>query len=256
MGRGKRFIRITGPIRIPVAVTSGSLLTVLMAWWIALAPAFLPEFPFSRRPPHPNPRYAGQPNPQSRYYVFPETDRLQVIFVADHGKHVNVGSSWNTPEQWAESRDSSSLSSVPVEPNTEVPLWIGGLWRAYDKHPGFPIFWYSEFGYGWPLTTMVSRQVRDGHGNYAWESTWQLPVIWQNAIGAQSRYAPLSPAFPGFYLTSLVFGSAAYVLLSVPACVSGLRRRLTNRCPACGYSLDGLAAPECPECGKKLSEGN
>jgi hypothetical protein len=252
MARAKRIAKIVGPIRVAVSLLVGTLLTVLVAWWIALSPAFLPEFPFSRRPPHPSPRYANQPNPEARYYIFPETDRLQVIFVADHGNHINAGSAWYTPEQWADSKESPIMPAVPVEPNDEVPLWIGGLWRAYDRHPGFPIFWYNEFGYGWPLTTLVARQVRDGQAVNVWEGTWQLPVIWQNSIGAQSRYVPLSPAFPGFYLTALVLASATYALLSVPASVSGVRRRLTNRCPACGYSLEGLTAPECPECGKTV----
>ena len=90
--------------------------------------------------------------------------------------------------------------------------------------------------------------MRDGTGNQAWTGAWHIPGAWRHRIGG-GRVAPLSPAFPGFYLNTLIYGLIAYTLLSAPAVCSGIHRRLTNRCTACGYNLDNLTADTCPECG-------
>lgn len=252
MGRLKRTIKIIGPIRLVSAMLIAISITVFVAWWIALGPSILPEFPFSRRPPHPNPKYAGQANAEAAYFHFPEEGRIQVIFVADHGRSVNVGSSWYTPEQWAETHASPVMPDAKFRSSDELPLWIGGLWRAYDKHPNFTHFWYSEFGYGWPMTTLVARQARDGHANVSWDGAWRIPVRWQHSLRLQSRTAPLSPAFPGFYVTALALAIPTYGAVSLPAWICGLRRRFSNLCLECGYNLSGLEESTCPECGNKI----
>jgi hypothetical protein len=250
MGRVRRVVKIIGPWRVAIAAALGVGITVLTAWWIALAPTVIPRFPFSRRPPHPNPTHANQVNSETTYYEFPEQGLVHGIVVSDHGQSVIVGSSWWPPEEWEETKQRYP-DRMQSTTGRSLPLWVGGLWRAFDDHPNFPIFWYNEIGSGWPFTALVYRQVRDGNGNVEWTGAWHIPGLWQQTLGGGS-VAPLSPAFPGFYLNTLLYGGLSYTLISCPAVYSGIRRRLTNRCTACGYSLDNLTADTCPECGGRV----
>ena len=63
-----------------------------------------------------------------------------------------------------------------------------------------------------------------------------------------------SPIWSGLLFNTFFYGLPVYGLLSIPACISGLRRRFTNRCHACGYSLDGLTVGSCPECNLTIKQ--
>lgn len=61
---------------------------------------------------------------------------------------------------------------------------------------------------------------------------------------------PWHPLWPGFFLNTVLFGTASWALMQVPAAM--LRRSRLNRgcCTNCNYNLAGLASNvSCPECG-------
>ncbi len=58
---------------------------------------------------------------------------------------------------------------------------------------------------------------------------------------------PVRPAWPGFALNTLVYGTAAFGVITSVGGIRRSRRRRHGLCVRCGYDVGGLAV--CPECG-------
>ena len=85
-----------------------------------------------------------------------------------------------------------------------------------------------------------------------WTEAWDWTATWAAPINTTGRPVPLEIHIHGLLYNTLIYTLPIYVLFSVPASISGLRRRLNNRCHACGYSLDGLTINTCPECNWRI----
>ncbi|USN99908.1 MAG: hypothetical protein H6810_04390 [Phycisphaeraceae bacterium] len=239
MTRLRRAIKIVGPVRFVVSCVLGATITILIAWWVATAPGSVRLFPEPR-------------SGLLEYAVVGHDDTVEVTFISDKGGLVFVFSEreratvFSLMEQSSVARDWHR-----IDPDRR-PDWVGGLALAERSHPGMSVKSHNELGYGWPAVALIARQARDGRGNNPWTSAWMASVGWPRSVNTTGRPVPLGPHGRGFLLDTLFYALPAYALLSIPACISGARRRLTNRCHRCGYKLDGLASDTCPECGHAI----
>ncbi len=135
-----------------------------------------------------------------------------------------------------------------------VPRWSNLLRRRYESID--PQTQITDQVRGWPMLALYSTTFADngGYGLLNWNPK---PVTTRGAINLQTlwpggpdRLLPLRPLLVGFVVDCLFYGSAWFVLASLPIGLRRLNRRWRGVCPRCGYDLRHVDHLVCPECGK------
>ncbi|USN99909.1 MAG: hypothetical protein H6810_04395 [Phycisphaeraceae bacterium] len=272
MRRLRRAIKIIGPVRVAVALVGGAALTVLVAWWIALHPGVLPKFPVGQSG-FSNSRFCCTDPPPGD----PRDPAISTWYSVRGW--ANAWSRRSSKEQFIKLETATSQTPLSEQPPGERPAWIRGV--EYGEALLGARYMYvstNESAYGYPFKALANRQIY-GIDTNQWpaDQSWYLgtaiaphrPVIQTGLVRLPDRvartlmligvpfaspgtHAPASPIPMGFVLDTLFYAVPVYTLLSIPACLSGLRRRLTNRCHRCGYKLEGLTSDTCPECGNPV----
>ncbi|MBZ0171590.1 MAG: hypothetical protein K8E66_04350 [Phycisphaerales bacterium] len=250
MTRFRRAIKIVGPVRVASSNTTGVLLTVLVAWWVAAAPGGL-EFPLMSPPNETSYSYAIIGGPYSR---LPSTDPTQSTTLPEEVFDYARWSDWGayraviTNRAWRNVMESDTIgmeqSRHPPPRLCELPACTAEkvLCSIRERHFGYP-----RPAMGYIRRSTAASQLASGMAHVPTALAENLQLSPNSRHGGV--VLPLRPILTGFLLDTLFYTAPVYTLLSIPACVSGLHRRLTNRCHRCGYHLDGLTADTCPECG-------
>lgn len=244
MTRTRRVIKIIGPRRVPVSLVCGVVATVLVAWWFQV---------LGWRYDFPEWSYGGdfeQGRQVLRGSVFgwgytewnPGTDDA-TFFVARQDYAERQGMDVPSPD---ESIEAPGVFGLPMR------RMAAALEHEQGRHGARTGFRGSSDAYGFPFRclrkwrhpkpTWIPRQNDDRV--YGGSIRIAGPVFRQRDIDLS-----VSPYWPGLVGNALVYGLPLYAIASIPSTISGLRRRLTNRCHPCGYRLDGLTGDMCPECG-------
>lgn len=108
---------------------------------------------------------------------------------------------------------------------------------------------------GWPLLSfhceLTRVQTPDGTDEH-----WVGALVLDAAHTDPSDLAviPFRPIYPGVIINTTLFTALVLAVISLPAFVRNLHRRMRSRCVRCGYTLHGQH--ECPECGSKTCQGS
>jgi len=249
--RRRRYLAIH-PFRLATAIIVGIVITVAVAW------GFAARFPRHARPP-----ILTQDISWWLLLGGVDTSGADAIFLwSDQAEPARFYARWiHEPGiaagEWTTSHHQPIWFSVPgkstlfAHPPTELvdsrPAWLLHEDDPFARSAG-PGHMLSS-AYGWPCLALAGHVCLDyPPASHGWV---RIPVSIVRRFHVAQSY-PVLPQFPGFVLNTLVYTVAVYAALSLPTCITALRRRLTNRCRACGYSLEGLAADACPECGRTI----
>jgi len=108
---------------------------------------------------------------------------------------------------------------------------------------------------GWPMPSLWYRYTYNPVRPMPYDLSGAVEVPWLSPRDPMLATGPLAlayqPVWPGLAVNTLVYTSAWWAMLVLPA---ALRRRVRARrggCPSCGYDLRATPAPSpCPECGR------
>lgn len=266
----RRAIRILGPWRMTASLLLGVFSTVAVAWWIAIPSDKLPRCPINR---------LWKP---TAYYSISTVEGLDDGLVIYSAWMVLPGYTksgmYPIPADAVERHHEQAaerLAQGGIAPQIRVriqdrPSWIRGVKYATSKlGDEYEDVSISERCFGFPLPCLAERSLDgekigrrytlvSGRSPLLETGYIVIPRVVADALGLRPNNWPGNPpetqtpasVVPmAFLLNSLCYGIPLYALMSIPPCISGLRRRLGNRCHACGYSLNGLTDDVCPECG-------
>jgi hypothetical protein len=123
-------------------------------------------------------------------------------------------------------------------------------WAAKPSGEDSPEELHS-FAWGWPAVSLAGgvhrRYLRAPDGSLSGISEENVGFWWVPQGPLRGNRLPYLPAWPGFALDTVFYGTLAFLLWSAPGFVRRTRRRRRGLCVACGYELKGT--PKCPECG-------
>ena len=240
--RWRRVIKVAGPWRVGLSLVFGVVATVFVSLWIALEPAWMPDFP-----------YGNKVHADERYYrggPFPEyPDLFEVTFAWDMGDYTRVGSGvFNEESLEAQLGYSPYMKEGPRRPG-----WIGGLEEAREVYPSHGGIMFCEQAYGWPFRTLRLQYVVKDLQQHQFKCI-RLPVWVYSRLRLGSVFLPTGLAMPGALLNTLLFAAPVYLVLSVPSSRRRYWRKRRVQCDTCGYELVGLKGDRCPECGSAIDE--
>jgi hypothetical protein len=244
MTRTRRVIRIIGPWRVSVSLVLGVVATLFVALWIALEPAWMPEFPYGEEVHAEERYYRGDPVPE-------HPGHFEVTFTWDMGDYTRTGSGVFNEE----TLEAQCRYSAYMKEGKRRPGWIGGLEEAREVYQSDGAIMFCEEAYGWPFRTLRLQYVVEDLQQHEFKCI-RLPVWAYNRLRLGSVFFPTGIAMPGALLNTLLFASPVYLVLSVPS--SQTRRYWRKKrvqCDACGYELAGLTGDLCPECGSPIDDG-
>ncbi len=134
-----------------------------------------------------------------------------------------------------------------------VPRWSNLLRRRYESID--PQTQRTDQVRGWPMLSLYYTTFADSL-SYRFPNRNPKTVTTNGAINLQTlwpdapdRLLPLQPLLLGFVVACLFYGSAWFVLASLPTGLRHLIRRWRGVCPRCGYDLRHADHLVCPECG-------
>ena len=242
--RIRRTCKIIGPWRAGLSIAAGALLTVLISWLLLLFPA---TFGLNNKP-----------IPEIRTFGRIELARTEQDLL--HGTISEGPGLALVTVMWLGSPELGETLQKILEGRTlenDLPAWCSEDWAAYtETTPDPSIFVSAETAAGWPAYALSGRYRLSNQNRFEWDHSVVIPQGLASAIGVDPGSAlPTRPLFPGFIINTVLYAIPVYALVSIPVCISGIRRRLTNRCTTCGYSLDNLTADTCPECGAPSRAG-
>ena len=134
-----------------------------------------------------------------------------------------------------------------------VPRWSNLLRRRFDSID--PQTQRTDQVRGWPMLALYSTTFVNNGGNWFLDSkprtvtttgAIKLQTVWPDG---PDRLLPLQPLLVGFVVDCLFYGSAWFVLASLPIGLRHLIRRWRGVCRRCGYDLRHADHRVCPECG-------
>ena len=250
--RVRRLVKIVGPWRVGVSLLFGVVATVLVAWWIALGPKVLPYFPFSRPVDNRGTDF-GIPHEWiavGQYLVSRRDDKVVVSTWIDYGAQIFADTEiYDTTEF----EDMVSTEWWIHEEVASNPGWLYGFSVRSREAGSRSMKQISEWAFGWPLPSLVSRCVTFEDGTESWSGVLDFPQSWRNTLQVDHGAGLPTALYPlGFAVNVVLAGTVSYAMLSILPIAFGVRRRLTNRCHPCGYRLDGLIGDTCPECGWRI----
>jgi hypothetical protein len=106
----------------------------------------------------------------------------------------------------------------------------GVLWRGTSGGDKLLAFW-AEFE--------AAAGLREG----------VIPPDWFPRDKGLGPHIPVWPAFPGFLLNVVSYGSGIFLIWITPGIMIRARRTRRRQCLHCGYDRRGLEDRLCPECG-------
>ena len=135
-----------------------------------------------------------------------------------------------------------------------VPRWSNLLRRRYESID--PQTERTDQVRGWPMLALYYTTFTN-NSNYQFldwnpkaattNGALNLQTLWPDA---PDRLLPLQPLLVGFIVDCLFYGSAWFVVASLPIGLGRLIRCWRGVCPGCGYDLRHANHSACPECGK------
>ena len=167
------------------------------------------------------------------------------------------------------------LDSKPLRTNADRSVWLAAIDPKVLADEGVPRFsnllrrryesidpqtQITDQVRGWPMLALYYTTF-DSNMRY-WTPGWKpKPATTSGAINLQSlwpdapdRLLPLQPLLLGFVVDCLFYGSAWFVLASLPIGLRHLIRRWRGVCTRCGYDLRHADHAACPECGCRRDE--
>lgn len=121
-----------------------------------------------------------------------------------------------------------------------------------SRYAGYDVYWAGfpfTAAVGWRVWPYATGELLPGRGlpRLAGPAEGVWLVYREHPSSAMAWAVPVRPLWLGFIGNMLVYGSAAFVLLTLPGWWRRYVRRWEGKCVACGYELGGLG--RCPECG-------
>ncbi len=237
-----RAVKIVGPWRVGVSLVFGAVATVLVAWWIALEPAWMPEFPYGE-PVHGNERYWFGDALNADGSIF------ESVFWTDYGdwaKSYAAPTSTELFERWRGHFPYAKEAS-------SRPSWVGGLDLARDRLPIPGGTWFEEESFGWPFRSFRLQYVTENWQLHEFDCVRvNMSVVGNLQLG--TNRVPTGIAVFGFALDMLLYAVPIYLVFSLPMSQTRYWRKKRIQCDTCGYELVGLKGDLCPECGSTIDE--
>lgn len=242
----RRAVKIVGPWRVSVSLVFGVIATVLVAWWFQTG-YFRYDFPDI--PYNESEHYGGETIGESvfqwdMYAASPAATTMTLyVYTLEKAKSLK-GLCIPGPE------DTIPIPGFARQPAIELAEVVArgddhrsdGMQRGSVVAVGYPMRAFRSWSYADTSRDQQNNLVRARRGSFRITNPF-------NSIPIDLAYAPI---WRGLFGNTAIYGLLTYGLVSVPASVIGLLRRLTNRCHPCGHSLDGLTADRCPECNWRI----
>lgn len=240
--------------RFIAALLIGVVMTVLMGWVAMFVPwsAHLP-----------GPRV-------DQYLGYAETPENRVVWSIHTGSNA-----WHRVVLYqVHGHSDTMLIPIPLHPSYRYQYNLDLIPRHLQPRPMHPVTeyeestvaWYHEVG--WPLAVLTCSL----HPKPA-PPTYVPPIVIGPSMGRPVDYAvrggvplgpqplrrahrlalPLTPVWPGFAISVLIWGSVGWLLTWGIRDLRRWSRHRAGRCLACGYSRTGLPPDSrCPECGSAV----
>jgi hypothetical protein len=231
------------------AFIAGTLSTIVIAWWFAIAPQRFIVFPASWSQTHllqmNRLKNFNDPDRLQHWYRFrnPGTDAVLAYNRPrdDFGSHTKLISQYDTAAQ---------------------PLELPG-WTTTDGLIGSHRIVWDEL-YGWPIPCLRKLGLKPIHLSFQstyfnersviilpdWATEFVRGTYTGVPIGIMPARLVLNVAIHAF-----IWRLLAAAAIRGPRWIRSRGRRSRNRCPACGYPLDDLTSGTCPECGEPARAG-
>lgn len=209
----------------------------------------------------------------------------KVVFVSlAMGIAINVALAWGVMlrhgvptsqprRSHVEDRELAWLTSVPADWPAAANSWSRIEWWnctiddqmvVPDKSPGDPVsrhvfggHWVRVVSWGWPRASLAVVWMREEpitmdaegmpHRQQGIRGGLPLPAQFERRPWAARL--PIAPMWPGFAVSTLLYGVIFGAVLFGPGAVRRMLRNRRGACIGCGYDLAGLG--QCPECGKQ-----